>query len=399
MRKVLLISLLLIWANALFAQEKLVKGRVTSSDDGTGLPGVSVVIKGTSKGTVTDANGNYQIQVAPGNSLNYSYIGFVGQTIAIADKSEVNLTLKTDAGILNEVVVTAQGIRKNQREIGYAYSKVKTEDLTVGRSPQLAQALAGKVTGLAVYNVNNSVDPAVKIVLRGYRSLTGNNEALVVLDGMQTTSTVLALINPNDIESVSILKGGQAATLYGSAGINGAIVITTKKGEKGKMRVNYSNSTNAEEISFLPDFQDKYGSGSHYYPSFGSAGYSNDYLVRMKGNFRTYENQQFGDAFDGTQRLQGKVLEDGSSLILPYSAIPNIRKKTYDIGISTNNQASVQGGDESTSFYLSVENQRVKGIVPGDKSERTGVRLSSTKTFNKLSAGFTASYTQAAYNS
>ena len=124
-------------------------------------------------------------------------------------------------------MVTAQGIRKNQREIDYAVSKVETEDVTVSRSPHLAQALAGKVTGLVIYNVNNSVDPAAKVVLWGYRSLTGNNEALVVLDGMQTTSTILAVINPNDIESVSILKGGQAATLYRSAGINCATIITT----------------------------------------------------------------------------------------------------------------------------------------------------------------------------
>ena len=155
--------------------------------------------------------------------------------------------------------MTAQGIRKSRREVSYAAAQLETSDVNVGRSPQLAQALSGKVTGLAIYNVNNSVDPAVKVVLRGYRSLTGNNEALVVLDGMQTTSTVLAIINPNDIESVSILKGGQAATLYGSAGINGAIIITTKQGTKGKLRVAYSNSTNFEQISFLPQFQDKYG--------------------------------------------------------------------------------------------------------------------------------------------
>lgn len=296
------------------------------------------------------------------------------------------------------MVVTAQGIRKNLREIPYAYSKVSTEDVTVGRSPQLAQALSGKVTGLAVYNVNNSVDPAVKVVLRGFRSLTGNNEALVVLDGMQTTSTVLALINPNDIESVSILKGGQAATLYGSAGINGALVITTKKGAKGKMKVSYSNSTNFEQISFLPDFQDMYGSGSHYYQSFGTAGYSSDPLVRMKENWRAYENQQFGDPFDGSMRIQGRVAEDGSSLQIPYSAIPNARQKAFDTGVSTNNQMSFQGGDDNSSYYLSVENQKIKGIVPNDKSERTGVRISATKKYNKLESSFNASYTQAAYD-
>jgi len=322
MRKLLLASIMLVWGSIAFAQEKTVSGKVTSSEDGSPLPGVSVLIKGSTKGVTTDGNGVYKISASSNATLNFSFIGFTTQSVQVGGRAIVDVQLKADAAAFNEVVVTAQGIRKNIREIGYAYSKVATEDITVGRSPQLAQALSGKVTGLAVYNVNNSVDPAVKVVLRGFRSLTGNNEALVVLDGMQTTSTILALINPNDIESVSILKGGQAATLYGSAGINGAIVITTKKGAQGKLKVSYSNSTNFEQISFLPDFQDQYGSGSHYYQSFGTAGYSNDYLVRMKENWRPYENQQYGDAYDGSQRIQGRVAEDGSKLVVPYSAIP-----------------------------------------------------------------------------
>ena len=398
MKKILLVSFLLMWMGQSFAQSFNVSGRVTSSDDKSALPGVSVAIKGTSKGVTTDGDGNYKISANTGDVLLFSFIGYTTQSVTVGNSSVINLALATDASQLEEVVVTAQGIRKNLREIGYAYSKVSTEDVTVGRSPQLAQALSGKVTGLAVYNVNNSVDPSVKVVLRGFRSLTGNNEALVVLDGMQTTSTILALINPNDIESVSILKGGQAATLYGSAGINGAIVITTKKGAKGKLKVQYSNSTNFEQISFLPDFQDQYGSGSHYYQSFGSAGYSSDYKVRMAQNWRPYENQQYGDAFDGTERLQGRVAEDGSKLVVPYAAIPGIRMKTFDTGISTNNQASFQGGDETSSFYMSVENQKINGVVPDDKSDRTGVRISATKEHGKLTAGFTGNYTQANYD-
>ncbi|MEZ4904020.1 MAG: TonB-dependent receptor plug domain-containing protein [Spirosomataceae bacterium] len=382
---------------SLFAQDRTITGKVTA-DDGSTLPGVNVTLRGSSRGTTTEADGSYKITVAANAKLLFSFIGFVSQEVAVGSTDVINVKLVADASQLQEVVVTAQGIRKSQREIGYAYTKVTTDDVTVGRSPQLAQALSGKVTGLAVYNVNNSVDPAVKIVLRGFRSLTGNNEALVVLDGMQTTSTVLALINPNDIESVSILKGGQAATLYGSAGINGAIVITTKKGVKGKMKVSYSNSTNFEQISFLPSFQDKYGSGSHYYQSFGTAGYSNDYKVRMAANWRPYENQQYGDAFDGSTRIQGRVTETGDKLVIPYSPIDGIRRKTFDTGISMNNQASFQGGDDKSSFYLSVENQKIKGIVPGDKSERTGVRLSATREYNKLTTSFNASYTQAAYD-
>ncbi len=399
MRKLLLTQFVLcLLALPLLAQDRLLTGKVTSAEDNTPLPGVSILIKGTNQGTTSTADGTYQIRVSKGAVLQVSFIGFATETVKIDAQSIVDFVLKADASNLQEVVVTAQGIRKSQREIGYAISKVETEDVTVGRSPQLAQALSGKVTGLAVYNVNNSVDPAVKIVLRGYRSLTGNNEALVVLDGMQTTSTVLATINPNDIDNVSILKGGQAATLYGSAGINGALIITTKRGVKGKLKVAFSNSTNFEQISFLPQVQDKYGAGSQYAAGFGTAGYKTDYLERMKDNWRSYENQQYGDAFDGSIRAQGRSLEDGSQYTLPYSAIPDARRKAFDTGVSMNNQINFQGGDATSSFYMSFENQKIAGIVPHDKSERTGTRVSATKEYGKVTASFNAAYNQAVYN-
>ena len=333
MKKQLLTLIMFLSMVGFALSQRTITGTIKSAD-GDPLVGASAVVKGTSTGALTDVDGKFSLS-APNDaqSLVFSYVGYRTQEMLIGAGNDYNINLVEAQ--LEEVVVTAQGIRKNQREIGYSYSKVNTEDIMVGRSPQLAQALSGKVTGLAVYNVNNSVDPAVKIVLRGYRSLTGNNEALVIVDGMQTTSTVLALINPNDIESVSILKGGQAATLYGSAGINGAIVISTKRGQKGKVKIDYSNSTNFEQISFLPAFQDQFGSGSHYYPSFGSAGYSNDPLVRMQGNWRPFENQQYGDAFDGKDRIVGRVTESGNKYILPYSAIPDIRRKTFDINTNS----------------------------------------------------------------
>ncbi len=154
----------------------------------------------------------------------------------------------------------------------------------------MAEALSGQVSGLTVFNIDNSVDPRVKVVLRGYRSLTGNNDALIVIDGIvNVPQSSLAALNPNDVESVTVLKGGQAATLYGSAGVNGALIVTTKRGTKGKLKVSYSNATNFERLSFLPDFQTKYGNGSHYATGFGRPGYKTDYLERMKDNFRTFD--------------------------------------------------------------------------------------------------------------
>ena len=379
------------------AQVRQVTGSV-KDDKGTAVAYASVKVKGQASAVVADEKGNFKISAASNESLVVSATGFAPTEVK-ASATTLNIVLTRQVEDLENVVVTAQGIRKKSKEIGYSYAKVSNDEINVGRSPQLTQALAGKVSGLAVYTVNNSVDPAVKVVLRGYRSLTGNNEALVVIDGMQTTATALATINPNDVENVSILKGGQAATLYGSAGVNGALVITTKQGTKGKLKVQYSNSTNFEEISFLPDFQTQYGSGSQYYPiGYGSAGYDASAVNRSKLNWRPYENQQFGDAYDGSMRIAGRVLEDGSSLVVPYSNVDNVRKKSFDIGVSRNNQASFQGGDETGSYYLSVENQKINGIVPGDMSDRTGVRVKSTKEYGNLSTTFNAAFTQIAYD-
>lgn len=398
MRKLLLLLAVLVGVClSVHAQTRKVSGVVRDAK-GNAIPYATVKLKGKPNGVAADANGAFEIQAAANDVLVVSTAGFETIEIPLAGRQAVTVSLKENKQ-LDEVIVTAQGIRKKSREIGYAYSKISNEDVTNGKSPQLGQALSGKVSGLAVYNINNSVDPQVKIVLRGYRSLTGNNEALVVLDGMQTTTTVLSVINPNDIENVTVLKGGQAATLYGSAGANGAIVITTKKGVKGRLKVQYSNATNFEQISFLPQFQTKYGSGSQYYPiAFGQPGYSSDYLVRMKANWRPYENQQYGDAYDGSIRLAGRVLQDSNRLMIPYADVKNGRRKSFDIGLSTNNQVSFQGGDETSSYYLSLENQQIHGIVPHDKSSRTGVRLAATKEYNRLSTGFNVSYTQADYD-
>ena len=384
----------LITANA---QVRSVTGSV-KDDKGVAVSYATVKVKGQASAVVADEQGNFKINAAANATLQVSATGFASTEVR-ATATTLSITLNRQADELEDVVVTAQGIRKKSKEIGYSYAKVTSEEITVGRSPQLTQALAGKVSGLAVYTVNNSVDPAVKVVLRGYRSLTGNNEALVVIDGMQTTATALALINPIDVENVSVLKGGQAATLYGSAGVNGALVITTKQGAKGKLKVAYSNTTNIEQVSFLPAFQSKYGSGSQYYPlSFGQAGYDPSALSRAKQNWRSYENQQYGDAYDGSRRIAGRMLEDGSALIIPYADVPNVRLNSFDMGISQNHQASFQGGDETSSFYLSVENNKINGIIPGDLSDRTGVRVKSSKEYGKISTSFNAALTQAYFD-
>jgi len=341
MRKLTALLCMLFIIVCASAQKVVVTGKVTD-DKGNTIPAASIKEKNSKNGVMADNNGAFRINVSPGAKLVISATGYT--SIEVVASSVVNVELVTENKALSEVVVTAQGIRRRPKELGYSVAKINTQELTNGRSPQIAAGLSGKVSGLVVINANNSVDPAVKITLRGYRSMSGNNDALIVIDGIpQATSTMFNLLNPNDVENISILKGGQAATLYGSQGINGALIVTTKRGQKGKLKVTYSTAYNIEKINIMAQFQDKYGSGSHYAKGFGTAGYKPNYLDRMKDNWRSYENQQFGDAYDGSMRPAGRTLQDSSFLNLPYSPVKNVRKDIWNTGFTYNNQVAFSG--------------------------------------------------------
>ncbi len=401
MRKLLsLLAVLLLFTTLVTAQNRVISGQV-KDESGKPVPFATVQVKGDITGTSADAQGNFKINAQTKDVLVISAVNFTSKEIAVPATGDVVISLATIAVTETEVVVTAQGVRRRPRELGYSLASVSNKELTTGRAPQLAAGLSGKVSGLVIVNANNSVDPAVKFTLRGYRSMSGNNDALIVIDGLpqpQGNSTMFNLLNPNDVESISILKGGQAATLYGSQGVNGAIIITTKRGAKGKLKVSYNTSYNTEKINIMAEFQDKFGSGSHYATSFGAAGYKTDYLERMKDNWRSYENQQFGDAYDGSMRPAGRILQDGSVLMLPYSAIKGVREDIWNTGYSLNNQVSFSGGSDNSTFFFSGENNKVEGIVPGDKATRTGVRFAGSQEYNRLKIGFGASYVQAKYD-
>ncbi|MBC7886715.1 MAG: SusC/RagA family TonB-linked outer membrane protein [Ferruginibacter sp.] len=414
MRKLMTIMIAsLLSFGAVTAQIRLISGKVTDSK-GVPVPAATVNLKGGAA-VAADENGNFKINAKTGDVLTISSIDFGTTSVRVGTESTVSVSMLTTENKLSEVIVTAQGVRRRPKELGYSVARLNTEDIIAGRSPQLAQSLSGKVAGLAVFNVNNSVDPSFKINLRGYRSLTGSNDALIVVDGTpypspasQSPATFtgnsvayanpLSLINPNDIESITVLKGGVAATIYGSDGVNGALVITTKKGTKGKPKVSYSHSSNFEEVSFLPEYQDKFGSGSHYAAGFGTANWKPNYLDRMKDNWKSYENQQYGDGYDGSMRPAGRTLQDGSVLMLPYSAISGERKRIWDKGFSTNNQVSVSSGGEQNTFYASLENNITQGIVPGDKSGRTGVRVAGSSEYSKFRIAYNAAYVQQNFN-
>ena len=366
-----------------FAQNRVVTGTVT---DVKGVPveGASVRLVGTNLGTATDQNGNFRLaNVAPNSNLRITAIGIAPLEKNVGTAGSVNIMVARQGSVSTElasVTVGAFGIRSSRKASGVANSTVGKEQLTNGHPINVAQALSGKVSGLSINNTSASVNASPRIVLRGLRSITGDNTALIVVDGVQVPASVINTLNPNDIDRIDVLKGGQSSTLFGSEGINGAIVITTKKGNNRKPEITLTNTLNIESLAYLPRTQHEFGSGSAY-------GSNND------ENFHPAENQQFGPHYDGSIRPIGRQAENGQIQLLPYSDIPDIRKRIWDKGYTRQTDLSYRGGDVNSTFFLSYQNLNSNGIVPGDKYERNVLRFNAGRTYNKISLGFDAAYT------
>ncbi len=382
----ILIILFLITAVTLRAnaQERTVTGTVTSSEDGLPIPGANIKVKEIpSLGVGTGGDGKFSIKVpTAGKTLIISYIGFQTQEFAIPASGNVgNVKLSSDPKTLNEVVVTAGGVSIKNREQGNQTTRVKPEELTQGKAFNIAAALSGKVAGLQVNAVSSGVNPSVRLVLRGNRSLLGNNQALVVVDNVIVPSNVLGNLNPEDVEDIQVLNGAGAAALYGSDASNGALIITTKTGKKGVTTVKVGQTTTMETISFLPQLQKRYGSGT-----------GPDDIP----TYTPYENQQYGPEFDGTMRVIGKPLVDGSIQTVPYSYNNKEGKDQFwDTGMNNQTDFSLSSGDDKGSYYLSSQYFDQKGTVPGDKYNRFTIRLNGAKELsNKFNFNFNANYVQ-----
>ena len=280
MRKILLGSWLLslLFCLPVLAQDLAVSGRVTSSDDGSTLPGVSVQVKGTTRGAITDANGNYQISVSPNARLIFSFIGYAGQEVAVGNKSTVNVVLVPGSQSLDEIVVTAQGIERDKRSLGYATQEVGGNLLSQRSTPDLLNSLQGKLAGVNITGSSGAPGASTNINIRGITSFNGSNQPLIVVDGIIFSNDVnltqntlfgtqpsnrLADINPESIESLNVLKGPAAAVLYGSRASAGAIVITTKSGrnQNNKTEVTVNSSYNVQDVYGIPKFQNYLRSG------------------------------------------------------------------------------------------------------------------------------------------
>jgi TonB-linked SusC/RagA family outer membrane protein len=382
MKKLTVLFALLVFASwSMYAQTVQIRGKVTSSEDGLPLPGVTVTVKGTTIGVATLADGTYTIQ-APTNAtaLEFRFIGMTQLDVPIQGRTTIDVVMEPDRLAMDEVIVTAIGIERKTREIGYSMTKIDGETLNQARSTTIAEGLVGKIAGLSISTVSSGVNPDQRVILRGNRSLTGNNQALVVLDGVPVSISYLLTLNPNDVSDISVLKGANASALYGSDASNGVIMVTTRKGSRDKISVQFSNSTTFDKVAFFPDLQDRFGAGS------SSDKYGNPI-------YEAYENQQYGPEFDGLDRAIGRPDEYGVSQIVPFKALPDEKYNFFNTGLTTQSDISFQAGTANSTYYVSAQDARVKGLLPGDELRRNAVRFNGSSTYGGFKATTSVSYT------
>ncbi|MEI6050317.1 MAG: SusC/RagA family TonB-linked outer membrane protein [Bacteroidota bacterium] len=399
MKKLFLLIVMFVFISGytLLAQTIVITGTITSAVAGEGpIPGVTVLVKGTTIGALTDVNGKYSITV-PTNAttLVFSYIGMTSQEVAIAGRKVIDGVLESALVGLNEVVVTAFGIKRQAKELGVATAQVTEKQLTQAGVSNVVNGLTAKVSGLQINTINNGVNPDTRITLRGNRHFLASNQALIVLDGVPVSADFLNSINPNDIGNVNVLKGASASSLYGNEASNGVLVITTKRGSGDKPVIKISNTTTFETISYMPNLQTRFGGGSGEDTVNSDPNYT--FWVGPDRNTdprTTYENQSYGPEFNGAMVVLGGKLVDGSYQMIPYSAVKDGKKKFFDTGISTQNDVSYSVGDDKNSFYLSAQDVNTTGTIPMDKNRRSGVRMAGSRTSGIFHADYTLGFTQ-----
>ena len=380
-----LVAVLSFLPSVLSAQTRTVTGTVLDAETGEPVPFASVAVKGsTTLGTYTLDDGTFSLPGVPSDAttLIASFVGYVDVEVPIGSGTNLVISLEPDALMLDQVVVTALGIQRQAKEIGYSAAKVSSEDLNTTQNSDATQALIGKVSGLQISAASASLDAEVRINLRGSRSFLGDNQPLLVVDGVPTPLDFLQSMNPNDIDNISVLKGGSAAALYGSSAANGVLYVTTKTGEKGRPRITYALTTTFDKASYFPKYQKRFGPGADDEYGFGSY---------IKG-----ENQQFGPEFDGSTVPIGSMFLDANGepkqLYETYSFKEGARENYYETGVGIQNDVSFSSGGENGNFFLSYQNLHRTGTVAGDIMDRNTVRFNASRIYKSFTARVNVSY-------
>lgn len=385
MRRLLsLFTIMMLCGAFAFGQSRVVSGKVTDTE-GNPISFATINIKGSKSGVSADANGNYSIKVKDGDVLVISSTGIKTTEVPVGTQTIINTVVEKGSGQLETVIVTALGQRTKATSIGYSVASIKTGELNQAKVVNIQNGITGKVSGVNIQSVNSGVFGDTRITLRGIRSLTGNNQPLLVVDGVPVALSLLNTLSPNDVADISILKSNSAAALYGQDGSNGAIVITTKRGTRNKPTINIGSTVQFETLSFLPKLQHEYGTGETEDAN-GLPVY--DYFT----------NNSFGPRYDGSMVNLGEPLEDGAQQKVKYSDLGDDKYRFFDRGVTLQNDVSISGGDERSRYYLSAQDAKIKGTMPKDENRRTSFRFNASREFGKLSTSFTSNYALQNYN-
>ncbi|MBZ0246714.1 MAG: SusC/RagA family TonB-linked outer membrane protein [Cyclobacteriaceae bacterium] len=368
----------------------LVTGKVTDSS-GEALVGVSIILKGSGTGTITDQNGRFTIEVPENSTLVLSYIGYKTSEISVGSRTVIDVRLEEDIEQLSEIVVTALGVEKQSRELGYGVSSIKAEDLLVARESNIVNALQGKVTGVNIQQTGGNLGGSVKVVIRGVTSLSGRNNPLWVVDGVpinddqsvssNSSSRIqgnrdfangASVINPDDVESMSVLKGAAASALYGSRAAAGVILVTTKKGKASKAggpAVVVSSSYRFDQIFKVPDYQNEYSAG----------------------NFSKYDSSSFSN---WGARITGQIVPDAiTDELIPLRAYEDNYKDFYRTGKTMINNVNVSDANDKADYRLSITSLNQTGILPNAELDRITTSFNAgMKHSEKLQSRFSVQY-------
>lgn len=416
MKKLMLIMTLVCLTSMSLIAQRSITGTVTDKS-GEPLIGASVVVKGTSSGTVTDVDGNYSLNVPQsGSMLTFSYTGYETQDVSLGASNVVNVSLKESAALLDEVVVTAVGLSANKGDLGYSVQSVKGDEVNRSGETNLVAALAGKAAGVQVASSGGTAGAAAQIRIRGNKTIIGNNSPLFVVDGVPIDNSTFTTadspedavsdlgsggvnnsnraidINPNDIASMTILKGPAATALYGIRAANGAIVIKTKRGQAGKPRIQIASSVTLDQVNKLPEIQQEYAQGNpvNGVPTFQSP---------MTGSVTGFS---WGPNISELRYADEPSMWDRNGLIVPASdpRATNRMVNAYDnpgeffeTANTFNNYVSVSGGTEQINYYLSAGNLTQTGIIPNTDFSRTSFKATvGAQLTDRLKATMSANY-------